>query len=72
MKIEYFPDTDSMYIDLSEQSSVDSVEVSEGVIIDYDSAGNIVGIDIDQAKKKLNLKELSLEKIPFDVEKITA
>ncbi len=72
MKIEYFPDTDSMYIDLSEQSSVDSVEVSDGVVIDYDSAGNIVGIDIDQAKKKLNLKELSLEKIPFDVEKITA
>ena len=72
MKIEYFPDTDSMYIDLSEQPSVDSVEVSDGVVIDYDSAGNIVGIDIDQAKKKLNLKELSLEKIPFDVEKITA
>ena len=72
MKIEYFPDTDSMYIDLSGQSSVDSVEVSDGVVVDYDSAGNIVGIDIDQAKKKLNLKELSLEKIPFDVEKITA
>ena len=72
MKIEYFPDTDSMYIDLSEQSSVDSVEVSEGVVIDYDSSGNIVGIDIDQAQKKLNLKELSLEKIPFDIEKITA
>ena len=72
MKIEYFPDTDSMYIDLSERSSADSVEVSDGVVIDYDSAGNIVGIDIDQAQKKLNLKELSLEKIPFDVEKITA
>ena len=72
MKIEYFPDTDSMYIDLSEGSSVDSVEVSEGVVIDYDSDGSIVGIDIDQAQKKLNLKELSLEKIPFDVEKITA
>ena len=72
MKIEYFPDTDSIYIDLSERSSVDSVEVSDGVVVDYDSAGNIVGIDIDQAQKKLNLKELSLEKIPFDVEKITA
>ena len=72
MKIEYFPDTDSMYIDLSERSSADSVEVSDGVVIDYDSAGNIVGIDIDQAQKKLNLKELSLDKIPFDVEKITA
>ena len=51
---------------------MDYVEVSDGVVIDYDSDGNIVDIDIDQAKKKLNLKELSLEKIPFDVEKITA
>ena len=55
MKIEYFPDTDSMYIDLSERSSADSVEVSDGVVIDYDSDGSIVGIDIDQAQKKLNL-----------------
>jgi len=72
MKIEYFPETDSLYIDLSEQPSSDSVEVSDGVVIDYDDKGNIVGIDIDQAKKKLDLKELNLQKIPFDVEKISA
>lgn len=72
MKIEYFPETDSLYIDLSEQPSADSVEVSEGVVIDYDTQGNIVGIDIDQAKKKLNLQELSLQKIPFDIEKASA
>ena len=72
MKIEYFPETDSLYIALSEHSSSDSVEVSDGVVIDYDDKGNIVGIDIDQAKKKLNLQELSLQKIPFDVEKISA
>ena len=62
MKIEYFPDTDSMYIDLSERSSVDSVEVSDGVVIDYDSAGSIVGIDIDQAQKKLNLKVMAIHR----------
>lgn len=72
MKIEYFPETDSLYIDFSEQPSSDSVEVSDGVVIDYDDKGNIVGIDIDQAKKKLDLQELSLQKIPFDVEKISA
>jgi len=72
MKIEYFPDTDSLYIDLASRPSADSLEVSDGVVVDYDSDGVIVGIDIDQAKKKLDLKELSLEKIPFDVEKIIA
>lgn len=53
MKIEYFPDTNSHYIDLSSTSSVDSKEFSDGVVADYDEHGNLVGIDIDQAKLKL-------------------
>ena len=72
MKIEYFPETDSLYIDLSAKTSVDSKEFSDGVVADYDEQGNLVGIDIDQAKMKLDLKELDLRKIPFDAEKITA
>lgn len=72
MKIEYFPDTDSLYIDLSAKTSVDSKEVSDGVVADFDELGNLVGIDIDQAKKKLDLKELDLRKIPFETEKIIA
>ncbi|MEW6042387.1 MAG: DUF2283 domain-containing protein [Elusimicrobiota bacterium] len=72
MKINYYPDTDSLYIDLSSKLSSDSREVSEGVILDYDSEGNIVGIDIDNATKKLELKELILNKLPIEVEKISA
>ena len=72
MKIEYFPDTDSLYIDLSAKTSVDSKEFSDGVVADFDELGNLVGIDIDQAEKKLDLKELDLRKIPFETEKITA
>jgi len=66
MKIAYYPDTDSMYIDLSARDSVESREVSEGILLDYDSGGNLVGIDIDNASKKLDLKELILSKIPVD------
>ena len=47
MKLSYYPDTDSLYIDLSETPSVESREISEGVVLDYDEAGNVVGIDID-------------------------
>jgi len=65
MKINYYPETDSLYIDLSSRSSVDSVEVSEGVVIDYDAEGQIVGIDIDNAKSKLDLQELVLNKLPI-------
>ena len=67
MKINYYSETDSLYIDLSNNSSVDSEEVSEGVVLDYDEKGNLVGIDIDQASLKLDLQELILNKIPAPV-----
>ncbi|MFQ5864879.1 MAG: DUF2283 domain-containing protein [bacterium] len=70
MKLTYYPETDSLYIDLSEKLSVDSREISEGVVLDYDAQGNIVGIDIDNAGKKLDLDELILTKMPITSQKI--
>ena len=58
MKIGYYTDTDSLYIDLSEKNNVDSREISEGIVLDYDDDGNIVGIDIDNASSKVQLKKL--------------
>jgi uncharacterized protein YuzE len=67
MKINYYPETDSLYIDLSEKSSAESREISEGVVLDYDAQGNLVGIDIDNASTKVQLKELILRKLPSDI-----
>ncbi|OGQ76776.1 MAG: hypothetical protein A3G40_02990 [Deltaproteobacteria bacterium RIFCSPLOWO2_12_FULL_57_22] len=64
MKLNYYPDTDSLYIDLSERPSVDSREISEGVVLDFDAEGNLVGIDIDNASRKVDLKKLTLNKLP--------
>ena len=66
MKLNYYPETDSLYIDLSEKSSVESREISEGVVLDYDAEVNLVGIDIDNASNKVQLKELTLRKLPVD------
>ena len=60
MKLHYYPETDSLYIDLSSRDSAESREISEGIILDYDAAGNLVGIDIDQASRKLDLSELAV------------
>ena len=49
MKFHYYPETDSLYIELTERDSVDSQEASPGVVLDYDSDGVLVGIDIDHA-----------------------
>jgi len=72
MKISYYPETDSMYIDLSAKKSAESKEVSPGIVLDYDINGDLVGIDIDNASKKLDLKELVLNKIPADLKTIAA
>ncbi len=72
MKLNYYPDTDSLYIDLSEQPSVESREVTEGIVLDYDAAGHLVGIDIDNASQKVELKQLTLSKLPLVVQTISA
>jgi len=68
MKLNYYPDTDSMYIDLSEEISTESREISEGVILDYNAEGRLVGIDIDNASNKLDLDRLVLSKLPSKIE----
>jgi uncharacterized protein YuzE len=72
MKLNYHADTDSLYIDLSEKPSVESREVSEGVVLDYDAGGNLVGIDIDNASKKVDLHTLTVSRIPGKIETIAA
>jgi uncharacterized protein YuzE len=57
MKINYYPETDSLYIHLTDKPSVDSQEITEGVVADYDELGNLVGLDIDNASKKVQLGE---------------
>ena len=70
MKVNYYPDTDSLYIDLSEQPSVESREISEGVVLDYDASGHLVGIDIDNASTRVDLRRFIVSKIPASVETI--
>ena len=68
MKLNYYPDTDSLYIDLSEQASVESRQISEGIVLDYDADGNLVGIDIDNASEKVDLQKLTISNLPGSVE----
>lgn len=64
MKFNYYPETDSLYIELSVKESVDSKEIAEGIIIDFDADGKIVGIDIDHASKIVDLSKLESKSLP--------
>lgn len=66
MKMTYYPETDSLYIDLLDAPSVESKEVAEGIVLDFGTDGRLVGIDIDHASCSVDLKALEAVHLPFE------
>ena len=64
MKLHYYPETDSLYIELRGEPSAETREVAPGVNADFDSEGTIVGLDIDGASK-LDLSTLEAIDVPL-------
>jgi uncharacterized protein YuzE len=60
MKLSYDKETDSLYIHLSNTPSVDSDEVADGVVLDFDGNGTFVGIDVQHASQKTDIQSVSL------------
>ena len=58
MKIDYYPETDSLYIALRAGSAIETIEIADGLNADFDAAGSILGLDIDGASRKLDLSTL--------------
>ena len=65
MRISYDKATDSLYIYQADRASVDSDEVKDGVVLDFDANGALVGIDVQHASQRADLSNLSLSKMPF-------
>ncbi len=64
MRFKYYPETDSLYMDLAERPGADSLEVAPGVVLDFDADGALVGIDIDHASRIVDLSRLEAESVP--------
>jgi len=64
VKLHYYPETDSLYIDLNARPGSDSREIADGLVVDFDAEGNVVGIDIEHASQKLDLKTLEAIALP--------
>jgi uncharacterized protein YuzE len=64
MKLHYYPETDSLYIELNEAPGTQTREIVEGLLVDLDVKGNVVGFDIDHASKKLDLSKIETIALP--------
>ena len=58
MKLRYYADTDSLYIEFSDKPSANSREVVPGIVMDFDADQQLVGIDVQEAKKLANLSHV--------------
>ena len=65
MKLHYYPETDSLYIEFKPGSGVETREVSDGLNVDLDAEGGVLGFDIDNASRRLDLSTLETEALPL-------
>ncbi|MBI2471153.1 MAG: DUF2283 domain-containing protein [Planctomycetes bacterium] len=65
MVFQYYPDTDMLYIKLAEGESTESEEVAEGVVLDFDARNRVIGIEIENASKFIDLSRLEVLALPI-------
>jgi uncharacterized protein YuzE len=65
MKLYYYPETDSLYIELKSAPGAEAREVANGVVLDLDAAGDLVGFDIENASKRFDLSTLESVALPL-------
>jgi uncharacterized protein YuzE len=70
MKLHYYPETDSLYIELKASPGTEVREVTSGLVVDLDAQGGVVGIDIDNASQKLDLSTLETVALPVKGDKV--
>ena len=70
MKIEYDTEADALYILIREAPAADNIDIEDGVTVDVDAEGHIVGVEVRDASKRLGPSDLSsttIQKLPLEV-----
>lgn len=64
MKLHYYEDTDSLYVELMDRPSTETLEIVNGINVDLDAESCVVGLDIDHASR-LDLTTLETTALPL-------
>jgi uncharacterized protein YuzE len=64
MKIKYFEDTDTLYIEFRQAEIVETKDLDENTIMDLDRDGNICAITIEHARQRTEIPSFSYEQVP--------
>ena len=63
MKVKYFKDTDTLYIEFSSQNISETKDLDENTLLDLDPNGNICAITFEHASERTNIQRVTLEGI---------
>jgi uncharacterized protein YuzE len=63
MKISYFEDTDTLYIEFRDTNIVDSKDLDENTVLDVDAKGNVCAITFEHASQRTDVNHLIVEGI---------
>ena len=69
MKLHYYPETDSLYVEFKTTPGAETREITDGLNVDLDAEGEVVGFDIDHASKRLDLATLETRSLPLQATK---
>ena len=61
MKVKYFEDTDTAFVEFANREVIETREISENVYVDLDANGNLVSMTIEHARENANLPEVAYE-----------
>ena len=64
MTLHYYPETDSLYIELKSSPGVETVEIRNGLNVDLDAQGDVVGFDMDHASTRFDLSRIEVVSLP--------
>ena len=65
MRIDYYPETDTLYIQLQEGPGADAQEVAPDIVLDFNTAEEVIGIEIEHASERTDLKNFQLSAFPI-------
>ncbi len=63
MKIQYFADTDTVYVLLNDKPVSETKDLDENTVIDVDAHGNLVGITIEHARERADITNFVFQQV---------
>ena len=63
MKVRYFEDTDTLYLELSDREPAKTEQLNENVLLELDKDGKVVGLTIEHAKQSQGKLDFSYETV---------